>query len=131
MRCLAKPVQPSVYSPPHRTQHLQCGVTSHQHQILQTSDCKRRRLWCQVAAQEIAMPQANVPAAEELAGKAAATPKRLAVFVSGGGSNFKAIHKQMVDGVFDAEVAVSHRSLRNHASCLPRAPSIFRLPCCQ
>ena len=57
------------------------------------------------------MPQADVPAAEALAGKAAASPKRLAIFVSGGGSNFKAIHKQMVDGTFEAEVAVSHRGL--------------------
>ena len=55
------------------------------------------------------MPQADVPAAEALAGKAAAIPKRLAIFVSGGGSNFKAIHKQMVDGIFEAEVAVSDR----------------------
>ncbi|KAL4549954.1 hypothetical protein Ndes2526B_g04933 [Nannochloris sp. 'desiccata'] len=31
--------------------------------------------------------------------------KRLAVFVSGGGSNFKAIHAAILDGTFDADVA--------------------------
>ena len=74
------------------------------------------------------MPQASVPAAEALAGKAATIPKRLAIFVSGGGSNFKAIHKQMVDGAFEAEFAVSPTGFRDHANCLLRAPSICRLP---
>ena len=34
-----------------------------------------------------------------------APKKRLAVFVSGGGSNFKAIHAAILDGTFDADVA--------------------------
>ena len=33
-------------------------------------------------------------------------PKRLAVFVSGGGSNFKAIHALILEGSIPAEVAV-------------------------
>ena len=73
------------------------------------------------------MPQPDMPAAEALAGKAAAIPKRLAFFVSGGGSNFRAIHKQMVDGSFAAEVAVSHRGQLTDANCLLRTPGNFRL----
>ena len=68
------------------------------------------------------MPQPDMPAAEALAGKAAAIPKRLAFFVSGGGSNFRAIHKQVVDGIFEAEVAVSYRGLLPRATCLLRTP---------
>ena len=129
MRCLAGSAQPSVHSPFHRIQHLQqCVVTPHQHQPLQAPSCKRRRLQCQVAAREVAMPQADVPAAEALAGKAAAIPKRLAFFVSGGGSNFKAIHKQMVDGTFEAEIAVSHRGLPTHANVCQRHQAFSGCP---
>jgi phosphoribosylglycinamide formyltransferase len=38
----------------------------------------------------------------------AGNKKRLAVFVSGGGSNFKAIHTACQKGFINAEVVVSH-----------------------
>jgi hypothetical protein len=49
---------------------------------------------------------------------AAGSKKRLAVFVSGGGSNFKAIHAACLKGTINAEVVVSlavpHSSTASH-----------------
>jgi hypothetical protein len=49
---------------------------------------------------------------------AAGSKKRLAVFVSGGGSNFKAIHAACLKGTINAEVVVSlaacHNSTDSH-----------------
>ena len=52
----------------------------------------------------------RVEAPARSAPRAAATrdagPARVAVFVSGGGSNMRALHAAMLDGRVDAEVAV-------------------------
>ena len=57
---------------------------------------------------------------------------RLAVFVSGGGSNFKAIHAACLDGCINGEVVVSAGTVcggglsssqpASHPSCLPSRP---------
>lgn len=52
------------------------------------------------------------PALQELKKK-----PRLAIFVSGGGSNFRAIHAAIFDGRIDAEVAV-RPTLESHRFCL-------------
>ncbi len=55
-------------------------------------------------------PKNQVPLGLPDMGACAETPKaRLAVFVSGGGSNFKAIHAAILDGRINAEVVVSRR----------------------
>jgi hypothetical protein len=58
------------------------------------------------------VPAAGPPEHIDTAG----SKKRLAVFVSGGGSNFKAIHAACQKGTINAEVVVSNR-LHSRRGC--------------
>lgn len=69
------------------------------------TNCKRKRLQCDGAAKKYTM-QANVPAKKATANRKEKTPERLAIFVSGGGSNFKAIHEKVMDGTIKADIAL-------------------------
>ena len=66
-------------------------------------------------------------------GSAASEPPSLAVFVSGGGSNFRSICKAVLEGQIAARVAVS--TALPPASCLPKnqvdKPSDRAAGCCQ
>lgn len=53
---------------------------------------------------------------------AAGGKKRLAVFVSGGGSNFKAIHAACQRGAINAEVVVSRQTAADAAHPVPATP---------
>lgn len=59
---------------------------------------------CQQQARPAQALQAGPPEHVDAAGS---SKKRLAVFVSGGGSNFKAIHAACLKGTVNAEVVVS------------------------
>ena len=53
---------------------------------------------------------------------------RLAIFVSGGGSNFRAIHAGILDGRINAEVAVS-RHLSSFENCTELVTQLLRVAC--
>ncbi|GAB4814123.1 hypothetical protein N2152v2_001169 [Parachlorella kessleri] len=69
-------------------------AASLQHRPTKRRGCSR---FCSAAAQPPPAVPVNVPDAPK---------KRLAVFVSGGGSNLKAIHSAVLDGQINGEVAV-------------------------
>jgi hypothetical protein len=120
MQCLCKgqPAQLQTQARPSTALCIRTASLAHHkphgyHQPPQTV-CQQQQLplmqsqqqWQQQAQRSSCVARAGPPEHVEAGSK-----KRLAVFVSGGGSNFKAIHAACQKGVINAEVAVSANGL--------------------
>jgi formyltetrahydrofolate hydrolase len=88
-----------------RACHRTCTSIGSDNALLAESSCTSAASRQQYNSLNIA-PIASSATPPESPSTASSPPKRLAVFVSGGGSNFRAIHAAITDGRINADVAV-------------------------
>lgn len=106
MHALVRPTWSGIHVSPHQPQRSRGEVIPSLRRLYSFADqipISRRRSLHRI--HELTVPQGDVPAPEVL-GVNTGCKKRLAIFVSGEGSNFKAIHKQIMNKTFEADVAV-------------------------